>query len=63
MSDFFNAGPNVPSPDPDAHKAKHDADARNYHQKGITGFWRQVTDLVIAVGVLAVIAGLCVWLF
>lgn len=63
MSDFFNPGPTVPRPDPYAHKAKHDADAHKYHHKGITGFWGQVTDLVIAVGVLAVIVGLCIWLF
>ncbi|MNC10198.1 hypothetical protein D3C76_172330 [compost metagenome] len=63
MSDFFSPGPTVPGPDPGAHKAKHDADARKYHQKGVPGFWSQVSDLLIAVAVIAVIVGLYVWLF
>ncbi|MBW4082388.1 hypothetical protein [Paenibacillus sp. S150] len=61
MPDFFNPGPIAPPPDPDAHKAKHDAAARKY-QKGLPGFWSQIADLLIAVAVLAVIVGLFIWI-
>lgn len=42
-------------PDPDAHKANFDVKQQRLHTKGPFGFWREVSDLLIAVGIIAVI--------
>ncbi|MDF9840939.1 MULTISPECIES: hypothetical protein [unclassified Paenibacillus] len=64
MSDFFNPGPPAAnSTDPGGHKANHDVNAGKYHQEGPPGFWRQVTDLLIAVGIIAVIILIIMWIF
>ncbi|KUP24440.1 hypothetical protein [Paenibacillus sp. DMB5] len=62
MSNFFNPGP-PNSTDPGGHKANHDVNAEKYHNEGPPGFWRQVTDLLIAVGILAVIILVVMWIF
>ncbi|WP_054943261.1 MULTISPECIES: hypothetical protein [Paenibacillus] len=63
MADFSNPGPSSNNPDPGGHKANHDVNAQKYHTEGVPGFWRQVTDLLIAVAVIAFIIFLVLWIF
>lgn len=63
MSDFFNQGPGPNSTDPGGHKANHDVNAQKYHKEGVPGFWRQVTDLLILVGIIAVLIFIFSWIF
>lgn len=42
-------------PDPDAAKSKFDVNQKKLHSEGPTGFWREVSDLLITVGIIAVI--------
>lgn len=63
MSDFFNPGPNANSTDPGGHKANHDVNERKLHTEGVRGFWRQVSDLLIGLAILAVIVAVLFWIF
>ncbi|WNS45143.1 hypothetical protein [Paenibacillus sp. MMS20-IR301] len=63
MNSSFPSGPSPRLPDPDSHKANHDVNARKLHTEGITGFWRQVTDLVIAVAVIVLFVFILKWIF
>lgn len=60
MSDF-NPGPPANSTDPGGHKANHDVNAHHYHTQGASGFWRQVTNLLIIVGIIAVVILIVRW--
>lgn len=57
MSDFFNPGSNSSSntTDPGGHKANHDVNEQRYHTEGVPGFWRQATNLLIVVAIIAFI--------
>lgn len=55
MSDFFSSGPNPNMTDPGGHKANHDVKAQKYHTQGFPGFWSEVINLLIVVGIIAVI--------
>lgn len=64
MSDFFNPGPPASnSTDPGGHKANHDVNAHKYHTEGVPGFWRQTTDLILAVAAIALIIFLFLLIF
>ncbi|MNP52864.1 hypothetical protein D3C76_1472850 [compost metagenome] len=43
------------SADPQGAKANFDANEKKLHSQGVLGFWRQVTNLLILVGVIALI--------
>lgn len=60
MSDYFNqgSGSSSNSTDPGGHKANHDVNQRKLHTEGIPSVWRQITNLLITVAVLALIFGL-----
>ncbi|WP_313638492.1 hypothetical protein MHH52_08135 [Paenibacillus sp. FSL K6-0276] len=42
-------------PDPDAAKANFDVNQRKLHSEGSPGFWSEVSNLLIAVGIIAAI--------
>ncbi|WP_167549550.1 hypothetical protein [Paenibacillus borealis] len=51
------------SNDPGGHKANHDVNAQKYHTEGPPGLWRQISDLVIAVAVIAFFILVIMWIF
>ncbi|WP_151733495.1 hypothetical protein [Paenibacillus tengchongensis] len=55
MSDFNQLPPSANFTDPGGIKAKHDAEAHQYHNEGVHGLWRQISDTLIVVGIIAVI--------
>ncbi|WP_405113372.1 hypothetical protein MHH28_07000 [Paenibacillus sp. FSL K6-1217] len=62
MTEFSNGGvPPIQSNDPGGHKANHDVNAQKLHREGPLGFWRQISDLVIAVAILALIVVVIMW--
>ncbi|AIQ58835.1 hypothetical protein PBOR_19300 [Paenibacillus borealis] len=63
MAEFFNGGPPMNSNDPGGHKANHDVNAQKYHTEGPPGLWRQISDLVIAVAVIAFFILVIMWIF
>ncbi|ETT69623.1 hypothetical protein C173_16996 [Paenibacillus sp. FSL R7-277] len=63
MTDFFNPGPHANSTDPGGHKANHDVNEQKLHKEGPQGLWRQISDLLIAVGVIALIIVVFMWIF
>ncbi|MBT2291568.1 hypothetical protein J7E73_21060 [Paenibacillus albidus] len=50
-------------PDPDAEKAKFDVNQNQLHTRGVPGLWSQLLDLLIVLGVSAVIIGILLWIF
>ncbi|MEK3793383.1 hypothetical protein MKX42_16755 [Paenibacillus sp. FSL R7-0204] len=56
-------GPSIYSNDPGGHKANHDVNEQKLHREGPLGFWRQISDLLIAVGVIALIIVVIMWIF
>lgn len=67
MTEFSNGGgppgPPIYSNDPGGHKANHDVNEQKLHREGPLGLWRQISDMVIAVGVIALIVGVLMWIF
>ncbi|QUL52305.1 hypothetical protein KDC22_17720 [Paenibacillus tritici] len=65
MSEFSNSGgpPPIQSNDPGGHKANHDVNAQKLHAEGPPGFWQQISDLVIAVAVIAIFIVVIMWIF
>ena len=55
MFDGQNPPPQQPPPDPYAAKANFDVNEKKLHMEGPPGPLRQVTDLLIVVGIIAVI--------
>lgn len=62
MSDFFNPGPSANSNDPGAYKANHDVNEHRLHNEGAPGLWRQVSNLLITVGIIAIIFVVFFWI-
>lgn len=68
MTEFSNGGgppggPPIYSNDPGGHKANHDVNEQKLHKAGPLGFWRQISDMLIAVAVIALIVGVIMWIF
>lgn len=47
--------PSNPLPDPYAAKANFDVNQKSLHSQGASGLWRQISNLLIAVGIIALI--------
>lgn len=47
--------PSNPLPDPYATKANFDVNQKKLHSKGASGLWRQISNLLITVGIIALI--------
>ncbi|WP_340023765.1 hypothetical protein MHI24_01335 [Paenibacillus sp. FSL K6-1096] len=56
-------GPPIYSNDPGGHKANHDFKAQELHTKGPLGLWRQISDTLIAVAIIALIIVVLMWIF
>ena len=59
----FNPGPNAGSYDPYAYKAHHDVETQKLHTQGPLGIWRQISNLLITVAILAAIVVAVVMFF
>ncbi|MNW54303.1 hypothetical protein D3C74_318990 [compost metagenome] len=57
MSDHsnYNMTPNPQGNDPYAHKANHDANQQKLHTEGAQGFWRQISNLLITLAIIAAV--------
>lgn len=47
--------PSNPLPDPYAAKANYDVNQQKLHSQGTSGLWRQISNLLIIVGIITVI--------
>lgn len=64
MTEFpTGSGHPIYSNDPGGHKANHDVNAQQLHTKGPLGFWRQISDMVIAVAIIALFIVVIMWIF
>ncbi len=55
MIDGNNNNPFSHSADPYGAKANFDVNQQKLHTEGVPGFWRQVTNLLILVGIIALV--------